>query len=931
MTYQFDPTMPTSAWLPNANEVVLSMEEKLQQFLIKEISNQDSPLYRIFDGNITFWSEAELKAHLQDALAKMWNEVAESMQSLGFPIDSRLHQTHAKRDWQEYMRRFTEGIYTLISPAIERKNGWIYIDLSNTQSLDKISLALTKQINNTRNGTPLAIGQQNSLEWAALNHVWNSLKILPKELRAYISEVWVSTPISSKNQIYREWSVMKYAKTGLMTTTLAFMTYGIHGFIGTGVTKLAESQPNQLDNIWSSLLQSSAYAPLSWGTSIVAAYAVGTALLYPAQKIRKNLITQSEKWLQASPLRAIWSSWFSALALAIPITFGVIDAAGIFNREAEGYIVWHVAYQTKEQLKKVLDIQDPNTPVGKAAAQYNRITNTLTVFWQDWLKAEDTRPWASGRGPAYAAKEFYIKWDAVLWDTKLWNDPKLQSLVQTASEALNKDFKDNHAQYPGLPDKAKRVQEFFGNRTSNLVDGYTDAKTWAMFQGISSFDKMIEMNKHGPIYHFLGQIPWLGNKIYKSHDLALMQGEFEREAKDYKSALERVNSSWIARSAIYQKYVTWVSDEADRKYNSKTSVNIPSSIPVPDLSELDNALAQKPPKISALWPSASYEQLQKITDVPGGISKWDFDTLVTFSLIRPFALEFASLSLILIGLFGMARHYRNPKNKLSGKRDVLYETYNNLVSAVHKTFSSDTWQALFPGHPGISEQDAEYIVREIAVDLHPELLDFFPSVHNQVSKWKKVLHKWVTFLKNIHQWNTRTDDESFVLALSQALEKMWTKSTGNIGINEATIGRIMNRVISAEMLKQHNFSLELLEQITQAIAENLDRVSSDKDASYAIESAQFKKQFAQRIANIDSWVETLENELIPRLNSAITDTTTNDSSKSIFSQLITRVTDLRDKIEELKSEEHPVWREITTLEIEMKKLFDIAARYRIRF
>ncbi len=82
----------------------------------------------------------------------------------------------------------------------------------------------------------------------------------------------------------------------------------------------------------------------------------------------------------------------------------------------------------------------------------------------------------------------------------------------------------------------------------------------------------------------------------------------------------------------------------------------------------------------------------------------------------------------------MARHYRNPKNRLSGKRDNLHETYNSLVSAVHKTFSSETWTALFPGHAGITEQDAEYIVREIAVDLHPELLDFFPSVHNQVSK-----------------------------------------------------------------------------------------------------------------------------------------------------------------------------------------------------
>lgn len=49
---------------------------------------------------------------------------------------------------------------------------------------------------------------------------------------------------------------MKFAKTGLMTTTILFMSYGIHGLINTGITKLAESQPNQLDNIWSSLLQS---------------------------------------------------------------------------------------------------------------------------------------------------------------------------------------------------------------------------------------------------------------------------------------------------------------------------------------------------------------------------------------------------------------------------------------------------------------------------------------------------------------------------------------------------------------------------------------------------------------------------------------------------------------------------------------------------
>lgn len=36
---------------------------------------------------------------------------------------------------------------------------------------------------------------------------------------------------------------------------------------------------------------------------------------------------------------------------------------------------------------------------------------------------------------------------------------------------------------------------------------------------------------------------------------------------------------------------------------------------------LTAALEEKPPKISALWPQASYEQLQKITDQPGGIKK----------------------------------------------------------------------------------------------------------------------------------------------------------------------------------------------------------------------------------------------------------------------------------------------------------------------
>ena len=89
----------------------------------------------------------------------------------------------------------------------------------------------------------------------------------------------------------------------------------------------------------------------------------------------------------------------------------------------------------------------------------------------------------------------------------------------------------------------------------------------------------------------------------------------------------------------------------------------------------------------------------------------------------------------------MARYYRNPKNSLGTKKEELTRSYNALVHAVKQTFSGETWQALFPGHAGITEQEAEYIVREIATDMHPELLDFFPSVHKSLSKPKKILAK----------------------------------------------------------------------------------------------------------------------------------------------------------------------------------------------
>lgn len=88
----------------------------------------------------------------------------------------------------------------------------------------------------------------------------------------------------------------------------------------------------------------------------------------------------------------------------------------------------------------------------------------------------------------------------------------------------------------------------------------------------------------------------------------------------------------------------------------------------------------------------------------------------------------------------MARYYSNPINSLGRKKEELDKAYNALVKSVHTTFSGDTWQAIFPGHSGITEQEAEYIVREIATDIHPELLDFFPSVHGAASTGKKVFH-----------------------------------------------------------------------------------------------------------------------------------------------------------------------------------------------
>lgn len=99
----------------------------------------------------------------------------------------------------------------------------------------------------------------------------------------------------------------------------------------------------------------------------------------------------------------------------------------------------------------------------------------------------------------------------------------------------------------------------------------------------------------------------------------------------------------------------------------------------------------------------------------------------------------------------MLEFYRNPRNKLSGKREELDRAYNALVSAVQKTFSGETWKAIFPGHSGIDDHMAEYIVREIATDMHPELVDFLPTAKSGTTGVKKNLHAIGSFLKETHQ------------------------------------------------------------------------------------------------------------------------------------------------------------------------------------
>ena len=100
--------MPSQIPLPNGPEVLLSMEEKMKVMLIKHITDTHSPLAKLFENRREFDTEIELRAHLQDCLASMWDSLETSFTDIGFPSAPRLHQSHGKKEWQEYIRRFSE-------------------------------------------------------------------------------------------------------------------------------------------------------------------------------------------------------------------------------------------------------------------------------------------------------------------------------------------------------------------------------------------------------------------------------------------------------------------------------------------------------------------------------------------------------------------------------------------------------------------------------------------------------------------------------------------------------------------------------------------------------------------------------------------------------------------------------------------------------
>lgn len=68
--------------LPNSSEVLVSMEEKMQAMLLQHISDENSSLAKLFANKREFDSEVELKAHLQECLANMWDSLEESMHTI---------------------------------------------------------------------------------------------------------------------------------------------------------------------------------------------------------------------------------------------------------------------------------------------------------------------------------------------------------------------------------------------------------------------------------------------------------------------------------------------------------------------------------------------------------------------------------------------------------------------------------------------------------------------------------------------------------------------------------------------------------------------------------------------------------------------------------------------------------------------------------
>ena len=68
-----------------------------------------------------------------------------------------------------------------------------------------------------------------------------------------------------------------------------------------------------------------------------------------------------------------------------------------------------------------------------------------------------------------------------------------------------------------------------------------------------------------------------------------------------------------------------------------------------------------------------------------------------------------------------------------------------------------------------------------------------------------------------------------------------------------------------DKLSSYNLDEKTLAEITHQIEKNLVGLTREKDVSYAMESAEFKKQFTMRIIQAESSITRIEQNLIPRL------------------------------------------------------------------